>query len=770
LIINADNEAVSQALPLGHSELTIIGSQTSTMAKTMAEMNDDELRAALIEAQSELKLYKPKKIAPERASCAFLNKFPSEIRDRIYKNLLISDELAKPRSIGLNGVAHIVQNQYDLHPAILRTCNQIHDEASPILYEKNTFILELFHFSGAETPIARSPDDICMLPHEFDITTYPIMKKIKHWKVMISASTNESRDVPMPQLIQFCRSLCDTNVQTLEIAIIPQGREFEMPPPLNRVVRYHPIEKLLQPLRLLRNLQNLEIAEVEYQDLPARLQRPVPPDFQGSHIISDEFVAELQQLTQGNSPAERVFKQYENLLTYAKAFERDENFKSEMEPIFGHVKSSRSRSPFYYRGSQNNPYLQMKRFHPVEEALMEASVASEDNDGDLFRMARAAVVEYLEAQYQRMSDAALQVTEFVKAMKTAGSIFSPSAKMIGYTAYHPIWVQGLVLLLEYAWSFERDVPSYIRHYVLARKSHLVYGHSIMQREQLVEHLVGGLDHPLSFRYTYKYVEWFKEALDDMDKQYLEIRAARRALFDYDIKEPGCSIDLELWRCDEMINWEVNEPMLCPEFDPSLGVTVESYYASMYFAARFNLSTPVGNHVFTGMTTVPLVPVPQANPTIPTLSVVPSVPLASAVSSAPIMPPHAGGPATIVPAASGPSVNTNPLTGNQLILAANTQLPGTSVRPPNTTNGQPTTALQHQISFILNESDSGDMNTDGSESSDGEDSLYQMATNESESADQVNINSFTDHPESSTDQVNTIGPISGFTDHSESSAD
>jgi hypothetical protein len=559
----------------------------------------------------------------------------------------------------------------------------------------------------------------------------------------------------------------------LVIAIIPQGREFEMPPPLNRVVRYHPIEKLLQPLRLLRNLQNLEIAEVEYQDLPARLQRPVPPDFQGSHIISDEFVAELQQLTQGNSPAERVFKQYENLLTYAKAFERNEDFKREMEPIFGHVKSSRSRSPFYYRGSQNNPYLQMKRFHPVEEALMQASVASEDNDGDLFRMARAAVVEYLEAQYQRMSDAALQVMEFVKAMKMAGSLFSASAKINGYTAYHPIWVQGLVLLLEYAWSFERDVPSYIRHYVLARKSHLEYGHSIMKREKLVEHLVGGLEHPLSFRYTYKYVEWFKEALDDMDKQYLEIRAARRALFDYDIKEPGCNIDLELWRCDEMINWEVNEPMLCPEFDPSLGVTVEGYYASMYFAARFNLSTPIGNNVFTGMTTVPQVPVPQvpvpqapvplapvppANPTIQTLSAVPIVPSASAVSSAPIMPPHAGGPATITPTASGPSVNTNPPTGNQLISAVNTQLTDTGAGPSNTTNGQPATAVQHQIGFILNGRNSGDMNIDGSDSSDGGGDLYQMATNDSDSADQVNINGFTHHSHSRADEGITNGDV------------
>lgn len=52
---------------------------------------------------------------------------------------------------------------------------------------------------------------------------------------------------------------------------------------------------------------------------------------------------------------------------------------------------------------------------------------------------------------------------------------------------------------------------------------------------------------------------FKTALDDMDLQYLEIRQARKALFDYDGAGDSHFIDLELERCDEMIDWSVCEP-------------------------------------------------------------------------------------------------------------------------------------------------------------------------------------------------------------------
>jgi hypothetical protein len=60
----------------------------------------------------------------------------------------------------------------------------------------------------------------------------------------------------------------------------------------------------------------------------------------------------------------------------------------------------------------------------------------------------------------------------------------------------------------------------------------------------------------------RYIEAFKELVDDMDSQYLQIRKARLGLFDFDIDGmPACDIDLEKVRCDEMVDWRIQEPQI-----------------------------------------------------------------------------------------------------------------------------------------------------------------------------------------------------------------
>lgn len=49
------------------------------------------------------------------------------------------------------------------------------------------------------------------------------------------------------------------------------------------------------------------------------------------------------------------------------------------------------------------------------------------------------------------------------------------------------------------------------------------------------------------------------SLDDMDTQYLAMVKARKILFNHDTTDPDYGIDLEKWRCEEMVDWTVNEP-------------------------------------------------------------------------------------------------------------------------------------------------------------------------------------------------------------------
>ena len=47
----------------------------------------------------------------------------------------------------------------------------------------------------------------------------------------------------------------------------------------------------------------------------------------------------------------------------------------------------------------------------------------------------------------------------------------------------------------------------------------------------------------------------------MDDQHLQIRELRKALLDFDRPDGdhGCELDLELWRFDEKIEFDVQEP-------------------------------------------------------------------------------------------------------------------------------------------------------------------------------------------------------------------
>lgn len=64
-----------------------------------------------------------------------------------------------------------------------------------------------------------------------------------------------------------------------------------------------------------------------------------------------------------------------------------------------------------------------------------------------------------------------------------------------------------------------------------------------------------------------FVGLFHACVIDCDRQYLEIRQARRNLLQYDETLTGTSILPEVMRVDEMVNWRVNEPVVTVHLDP-----------------------------------------------------------------------------------------------------------------------------------------------------------------------------------------------------------
>ena len=65
----------------------------------------------------------------------FFDKVPLEIREKIYRELLVNEE----KALEINWRGHCDSKGKHLYPAILRTCKQAWAEASAVLYEQNHF-------------------------------------------------------------------------------------------------------------------------------------------------------------------------------------------------------------------------------------------------------------------------------------------------------------------------------------------------------------------------------------------------------------------------------------------------------------------------------------------------------------------------------------------------------------------------------------------------------------------------------------------------------
>jgi hypothetical protein len=112
----------------------------------------------------------------------------------------------------------------------------------------------------------------------------------------------------------------------------------------------------------------------------------------------------------------------------------------------------------------------------------------------------------------------------------------------------------MMLVEDYAKSFVRDAPWTTQVNIRRIQHEYDLGYSTLPRELLLHQLGKDFESKGYCLSQDKSFLLFKLAVDDMDKQLLEIRKARKELFDMDFEDFGHDIDLELWRCDEIIDW------------------------------------------------------------------------------------------------------------------------------------------------------------------------------------------------------------------------
>ncbi|KAH8767733.1 hypothetical protein F5882DRAFT_302853, partial [Hyaloscypha sp. PMI_1271] len=510
-------------------------------------------------------------------TCVFFKKLPLELRERIYKCLLVNPDLSAARYLkawrqqAVQDKDRGTPYKFGLSPQILRVCRQAHNEAKPILYHHNIFVIELVTKDvgyALRSPVFRFPNKEAAQQHrpsksKFLQEYYPWVTNVKHWKIILTANLEDKPHAPDDSFTYFCRHLCFNKPRSLEVLLLPKGGAFKGPRWTVFAPRgFHHPKEVLQPLTMLRNIASLKIGEVERSDLPFRVDPSQPLV---SNNIPQELKVSLKTLVEGDTPVKYVFMMYEKLLEYAQAFERHPRFKAEMSPVWGLARRNRNqRAKLVYSSREHNPFKQ-DPFHPVEMNLELASIASEANDADAFKQARSAVLEYLEPQYQRIVAQAAAMAEFVKDENRHRGRGWPSLfQGSDYPPERDLITTCIMYLEDYAATFVRDVPSYTKFYIRKEKEEFDFAYSTLEREMTMAMLYN-IQALRSMVYaTREWRKWFKDVVDDMDKQYLEIRKARKALLDFDADDDcGCDIDLELWRCDEMINWGTTEPNLHP---------------------------------------------------------------------------------------------------------------------------------------------------------------------------------------------------------------
>lgn len=495
---------------------------------------------------------------------------PPEVRIEIYRLLLVNPLLSEYHSVRENdGFGALIQ--YDIHPAILAVNHQVHNEAFEILYGDNKFYVALQDdFDWMPTGILLAISPITRYQHGHQGLTAPqkaslaravvAMTKVQHWKVVLSAGIGDNLSILGPWAFKsFCRMICRSPIQSLDIAVIPPGMEME-------IINYFPMMMVLNPLRLIRGIdeRNLSIRSSrrsEGPDVTIDVSVASSPDV--SSDIEVKGLPQLKNLITSNDIIELAFEMYSLLINYAEGFERHPRFKGDMSLNCTDMITPWRTAKYCGYITDDNPFFQGSRHrpskhHPVEYNLLRARRAINLDNTPRFKCHRAAVLKYLELQYQRICRAAKKLFDFVSWERVQGNIFDTSLTVdelfeIKWERYET----AMTLLQDYSASFDRDMPPGVKNYIQQDQAAFDKLYSQLEPKLLVNkaHLsTVTLD-------CEDFAGCYQAAVDSLNIQYFEIRKARKALFDADILgAPKVVLGLEIipFDCDGPIDWSIKE--------------------------------------------------------------------------------------------------------------------------------------------------------------------------------------------------------------------
>lgn len=472
--------------------------------------------------------------------CYFLEKIPIEIRDTIYGYLLTNPILGKASCIDFEDSEYL--DSYDLTPSIIATCKQISQEASRVLYG-NTFHMgiagldqDLGNWGGWEprlqllSPLTRYQESVSHLA----------ISRVCKWKIIFVGRVCQPG---ITDLTKFCLAVSASPVKSLELLLNPwQERSV-----WERPVRF---QSILQPLRLLRNIEQFNYRVADVPDIPlgflsGRIQQfdsQHAPEFdEGQSALETETeLLEFQSVVQGNRPVELLPQMFNSLLRYVMAFDCCGNFDTKLERKLIWCRQE-SSLPLFSPDELYKCYCQLVRlydYHPNGKYLLEAESQIELQDMSIFKNSRARVFDALETQYQQIVSAALRMAEFVKGEKRSDGIFHMCEVTNGRLSLGPVPTAALVLFEDYVTAFKsRAIPSEVREKVMDHR-HCSHNHRSLWRSS-----DDVFQKPSS---SFREIKAFKTGLDELNTHYLNIRKVRKKLYEVSCLTFEAIISVSSW--------------------------------------------------------------------------------------------------------------------------------------------------------------------------------------------------------------------------------
>ncbi|KAF7879484.1 hypothetical protein EAF04_000680 [Stromatinia cepivora] len=383
----------------------------------------------------------------------------------------------------------------------------------------------------------------------------PQASYIKKWKVIVRGDNGSySRRFGRFALQQFCHAVCQRPGLSLSFVVCTDKTAKRTKKRLRLDFDMElDFEEIFSPLEVLRNVQKVEFSEahadvdleVGGEEFPEALPVYFDEIFQtadaaASILTSGELVERYTKLITGSSPLiNPVDLMCDDLVAYAKTFERIAELKQNIDvgTAFNKV---------LFREDINNPY---KRPYDLTECyLMQARAEALVNDIEEFKNTRKSLLLKIEKEkYQKIKNGSARLHKFIeqnrifRGVLCSGEFHNDVYTCQEYTldlskdtALRGNWrmsiTEALDVLEDYASSFSRDTSNMNSKLRAGRRRHdRTHLYHALPREQLMRRIQ---DAYISWDYS-SFLQYFKEAVHDMDAQYIEILEAKKNIFQWD---------------------------------------------------------------------------------------------------------------------------------------------------------------------------------------------------------------------------------------------